>query len=135
MVLRRSVELPLLPRSVWWMHPLGGFCRAFLGECMHSPVGQWMAMFRAPIAMSFCMRLLMAQTLPTTNAIFSIMARQTQALLHPDLRDVTCPLTANGLPANHERAFLVGRARSEVLLQMVWRAVKRVVAVRASLRA
>ena len=59
--------------------------------------------------------------------------RQIQpALASPDVADVTGLLPGNGLPANHDRAFLVGPIRSEVAVQQVWRDVERVIAVGAS---
>ena len=54
------------------------------------------------------------------------------AFARPDIGDVTGLLPGNGLPANHERAFLVGLARSKILLQEIWRDVECVVAVRPS---
>ena len=55
------------------------------------------------------------------------------SLLRPDIGDVARLLPGNGLPANHERAFLVGLARRKVLLQEIWRDVECVVAVRSRL--
>ena len=51
------------------------------------------------------------------------------SLLRPDIGDVARLLPGNGLPANHERALLVRRARREVLLQEIRRDVEGVVAV------
>ena len=53
-------------------------------------------------------------------------------LAGPDVADVTRLLPGNGLPANHERAFLVRLICREVAVQQVWRDVERVVAVRPS---
>jgi hypothetical protein len=50
------------------------------------------------------------------------------ALPRPDIGYVTGLLPGNGLPANHERAFLVWLARSKILLQEIWRDVEHVVA-------
>ena len=55
------------------------------------------------------------------------------ALAGPDVADVTGLLPGNGLPANHERAFLVGSICREVTVQQVWRDVERVIAVRCRL--
>ena len=59
--------------------------------------------------------------------------RQIQpALAGPDVTDVTGLLPGNGLPANHERAFLVWHGRIEVAIQQVRGNVELVAAIGTS---
>ena len=53
-------------------------------------------------------------------------------LAGPDVTDVTGLLPGNGLPANHERAFLVGFLSDEVAVQQLRRDVERVAAIGTS---
>ena len=51
-------------------------------------------------------------------------------LTGPDVADIARLLPGNGLPANHERAFLVRPSRTEVTVQQVRCDVERVIAIR-----
>ena len=54
-------------------------------------------------------------------------------LAGPDVADVTGLLPGSGLPANHERAFLVRHGCMEVAIQQVWGDVEHVIAIRGRL--